>query len=120
MKVFSNRIFMLTEAHFTISLLGGAFMAIIGITYLVFEDWVLSDFSSSKTATASHVSRPINRALVGAQVGLVILSMVVTRSSVLSLQARQGLPLGNQVAGLFVLCELAAAAPRRVCDDAIC
>ncbi|KLU85987.1 hypothetical protein MAPG_05006 [Magnaporthiopsis poae ATCC 64411] len=84
-------------------LLGGAFMVMIGVTYLVFEDWVLSDFSSSKTVAVSHVSRPINRSLVGAQVGLVILSMVVTRSSVLSLQARQGLPLGNQVAGLFVL-----------------
>ncbi|KAL8399631.1 hypothetical protein RB594_000144 [Gaeumannomyces avenae] len=84
-------------------LVGGALMVVIGVAYLVFENWVLSDFSSSKTTTVSHVGRPINRSLVGAQVGLVMLSMLITRSSVLSLQARQGLPLGNQMAGLFVL-----------------
>jgi len=37
------------------------------------------------------------------QVGLVGLSMLVTRSSVASLQARTGLPLGTQVIGWLVL-----------------
>ena len=37
------------------------------------------------------------------KVGLVGLAMFVTRSSVLSLQARKGLPLGAQVIGWLVL-----------------
>lgn len=34
---------------------------------------------------------------------MIALSLIVTRSSVSSLQAKQGLPLGNQVVGWFVL-----------------
>lgn len=41
----------------------------------------------------------INRGLVGAQIGLIALATTVTRSSVLSLQAKAGLPLGPQVVG---------------------
>ena len=37
------------------------------------------------------------------QIGLIILSMLVTRSSALSLQAKQGLPRGNQIVGWLVL-----------------
>lgn len=37
------------------------------------------------------------------QIGLIVLSMLVTRSSVLSLQAKQGLPAGNQAVGWLVL-----------------
>lgn len=40
---------------------------------------------------------------MGVQVGLVALAMVVTRSSVASLQAKQGLPLGTQVVGWVTL-----------------
>jgi phosphatidylinositol glycan class N len=40
---------------------------------------------------------------VGIQIGLTLLSMVVTRSSALSLQAKQGLPRGNQITGWIVL-----------------
>lgn len=39
----------------------------------------------------------------GSQVGLVALAMLVTRSSVASLQAKQGLPLGTQVVGWVTL-----------------
>lgn len=39
------------------------------------------------------------------QIGLVLLAMVVTRSSALSLQAKLGLPRGNQVVGWIVLSE---------------
>lgn len=35
--------------------------------------------------------------------GLIALSMILTRSSVLSLQAKQGLALGNQIVGWSVL-----------------
>lgn len=34
---------------------------------------------------------------------MVLLALIVTRSSVVALQAREGLPLGNQVVGWFVL-----------------
>jgi len=40
---------------------------------------------------------------MGAQVGLVALAMLVTRSSVFSLQAKQGLPLGTQIVGWVTL-----------------
>ena len=44
-----------------------------------------------------------SQTIIGVQVGLIILAMVVTRSSVVSLQAKQGLPIGNQVVGWLVL-----------------
>lgn len=34
---------------------------------------------------------------------MVLLALIVTRSSVASLQAREGLPIGNQAVGWFVL-----------------
>ena len=42
------------------------------------------------------------------QVGLVALAMLVTKSSVTSLQARQGLPLGAQIVGWAVMSMLSA------------
>jgi len=80
---------------------GGFPMALIGILYLLFEDFVLSDFSPApKPRSKDH---GISRILTGIQVGWVLLAMVVTRSSALSLQAKKGLPAGNQVAGWLVL-----------------
>ena len=83
---------------------GGALMVIIGILYLILEDFVLSDFgwSGKPSSPRSHVSR----ALVGLQIGLTLLSIIITRSSALSLQAKQGLPRGNQVMGWVVLGKL--------------
>lgn len=79
-------------------MVGGALMAAIGVLYLVFEDRILADFSRKKT------SKPgISRTLVGIQVGLIALAMFVTRSSAISLQAKQGLPRGNQIVGWLVL-----------------
>lgn len=37
---------------------------------------------------------------------MILLAVIVTRSTVASLQAKQGLPLGNQVVGWLVLSEL--------------
>lgn len=83
-------------------ILGGVLMVAIGILYLVFEERVLSDFST--TVSKSKAPRKhISRTLIGVQVGLVTLAVVVTRSSVLSLQAKQGLPRGNQIVGWLVL-----------------
>nr|POE54427.1 gpi ethanolamine phosphate transferase 1 [Quercus suber] len=51
--------------------------------------------TDQKSLTAAHGDR-LSRTILGAQVGLVALAIVVTRSSVASLQAKQGLPLGTQ------------------------
>ncbi|KAH6899065.1 Phosphatidylinositolglycan class N-domain-containing protein [Thelonectria olida] len=81
-------------------LVGGALMVLVGLGYLVFEDHVLSDFSSPKTKRERlHTSR----ALLGVQIGLTILSIFVTRTSAMSLQAKQGLPRGSQIVGWIVL-----------------
>lgn len=78
-------------------------MVIVGVLYLVLEDFVLADFTWPQTQSAAknHTSRTV----VGVQIGLTLLSILVTRSSALSLQAKQGLPLGNQILGWIVLGE---------------
>ena len=76
-------------------------MVLVGVFYLVFEDVILSDFSS--IVKAELPPNHITRALVGTQIGLIVLSMIVTRSSALSLQAKLGLPRGNQIVGWLVL-----------------
>ncbi|KAM3491093.1 hypothetical protein MY3957_005575 [Beauveria namnaoensis] len=83
-------------------LAGGVSMVIIGLLYLSFEDTVLSDFTKP-SASSESLSNPLSRTLMGAQIGLTILAMIVTRSSALSLAAKTGLPLGNQVVGWTVL-----------------
>ncbi|KAG6000977.1 Glycosyl phosphatidyl inositol anchor synthesis [Claviceps maximensis] len=103
-------------------MLGGGVMFLIGLLYLGFENSVLLEFSvTAKTSTPRKQEKPlVQRSLTGiqlmqfnmhtaecllnaTQIGLIPLSMLVTRSSALSLQAKQGLPLGNQVAGWLVL-----------------
>jgi phosphatidylinositol glycan class N len=85
-------------------MVGGALMVVIGVLYLVLEDFVLADFtwSNERSSPRNHFSRT----LVGIQIGLTLLSMVITRSSALSLQAKQGLPRGNQIMGWVVLGKL--------------
>lgn len=88
--------------NITLIMVGGALMVAIGILYLTFEHRVLADFSATAPKPQT-TKQPILRVLVGVQVGLVALAMVVTRSSALSLQAKQGLPRGNQIVGWLVL-----------------
>lgn len=83
------------------SVIGGALMVIVGILYLAFEDFVLGDFTWPKKKASPK--QDISRTLVGIQIGLVLLAIFVTRSSALSLQAKLGLPRGNQVLGWIVL-----------------
>ncbi|KAK1755950.1 GPI ethanolamine phosphate transferase [Echria macrotheca] len=82
-------------------MIGGALMVLAGILYLVFEDFVLADFSWPEKPTAAN--NCVSRVLLGTQIGLILLAMIVTRSSALSLQAKLGLPPGNQILGWFVL-----------------
>ncbi|KAK1998992.1 phosphatidylinositolglycan class N [Colletotrichum falcatum] len=71
---------------------GGIAMVATGLAYLVWEDKLLA-----------KPALPTARALTGVQVGLILLAIVVTRSSALSLQAKLGLPRGNQVVGWIIL-----------------
>ncbi len=81
-------------------------MVFIGLLYLAFEEVILNDFRTPTAAQAVPKNRDIARTLTGIQIGLIVLAMLVTRSSALSLQAKQGLPQGNQVVGWLVLSEL--------------
>lgn len=76
-------------------------MALVGVVYLLFERAVLSP-SEGRNADKVALGTP-SKAIIGMQIGLILLSMIVTRSSAASLQAKQGLPLGNQVVGWIVL-----------------
>jgi GPI ethanolamine phosphate transferase 1 len=80
-------------------MIGGVLMVIIGVLYLLFEDFILMDAVTGQETSKNYISR----ALVGVQVGLTLLAMIITRSTVLSLQAKQGLPRGNQIMGWVVL-----------------
>ncbi|KAK8042672.1 phosphatidylinositolglycan class N [Apiospora phragmitis] len=84
----------------TFIMLGGSLMVAAGVCFLLFEDKLMADISRSKGPSKSN---HISRALIGLQTGLVLLAMFVTRSSALSLQARAGLPRGNQVVGWLVM-----------------
>ncbi|KAL6717065.1 Glycosyl phosphatidyl inositol anchor synthesis [Lecanora helva] len=82
-------------------LLGGFLMGMVGILYLLFEESILVSAKSGKNPLHKYDS--ISRGIVGAQIGLIVLAMVVTRSSALSIQSKRGLPLGNQVIGWAVM-----------------
>jgi phosphatidylinositol glycan class N len=81
---------------------GALLMFFTGLLYLLFEDTILKHSKSSGHAPEA-ISSLGSRVIMGMQVGMILLAMIVTRSSVSSLQAKQGLPFGNQVVGWFVL-----------------
>ncbi|KAL2755205.1 hypothetical protein ACRALDRAFT_1064907 [Sodiomyces alcalophilus JCM 7366] len=84
-------------------LAGGILMLVLGVAYLGLEDRILTSWPAGGRAGIETAPLPISRALTGVQVGLVLLSMLVTRSSSFSLQAKQGLPPGNLIVGWAVL-----------------
>ena len=75
-------------------------MFFTGLFYLFFEDDILK---RSKSQPSDAFKNPGSRVIMGMQVGMVLLATIVTRSSATSLQAKQGLPFGNQVVGWGVL-----------------
>ncbi|KAI4278919.1 MAG: hypothetical protein L6R38_005134 [Xanthoria sp. 2 TBL-2021] len=89
--------------NITVILLGGVLMACVGLLYLLFEKSILSTSSSTRGQLSSPLADGMSRNILGAQIGLIVLAMVITHSSVASLQAKRGLPLGNQVIGWLVL-----------------
>lgn len=84
-----------------VRLIGGFLMFSVGLLYLLFEKSIVS--ASTGGDIASPPTDSISRSVLGVQVGQIVLAMIVTRSSIISLQAKRGLPLGNQIAGWIVL-----------------
>ncbi|KAL8722027.1 MAG: hypothetical protein Q9225_001403 [Loekoesia sp. 1 TL-2023] len=89
--------------NINVILLGGFLMASVGLLYLLFEKSILSTSSSARSELSSPRADGLSRNILGTQIGLIMLAMMVTRSSITSLQAKRGLPLGNQVIGWLVL-----------------
>ncbi|CAI7601560.1 hypothetical protein PCG10_008692 [Penicillium crustosum] len=81
---------------------GGLLMFFTGILYLLFEDAIIG-YRDPESKEPNAIGRVGSRIIMGIQLGMVLLAVIVTRSSVLSLQARQGLPFGNIVVGWVVL-----------------
>jgi phosphatidylinositol glycan class N len=84
-------------------LTGGALMLLTGVLYITLEQTVLAPATSNQNGLAAPKPDQVSRILTGVQTGLIALAMIVTRSSVASLQAKAGLPLGAQVTGWVVL-----------------
>lgn len=80
---------------------GGLLMLGAGLLYLIFEQEITIR-SKSHRATAFQANH-VSRLLMGLQIGVLVLTIIVTRSSTASLQAKKGLPFGNQVVGWLVL-----------------
>lgn len=91
------------------SLTGGFLMVLVGVLYILFQKSILSSTTRGKQASLDGLSG----FLLGVQVGLIMLAIIVTRSSVASLQAKTGLPLGNQVVGWTIL------SMQTICDSLI-
>lgn len=82
-------------------------MIIIGMAYLIFQQRILT----ARTSNASVENLDLaSRSIIGIQIGLIALAVLVTKSSISFLQARLGLPIGNQVVGWIVLGTLACQA----------
>lgn len=92
-------------------------MFTIGALYIVFEKSIIAQSSATKKGLASPKADALSRTILGTQVGLIALAMLVTKSSVASLQARKGLPLGSQVVGWVVLGKLKQLQVSRTLTD---
>lgn len=104
-------------------MLGGFLILIIGALYIAFEKSLLVPAAQAKEGLGSAKADTLSRSILGVQVskcsgvvasetllttglqqvGLIALAMLVTRSSVASLQTKQGLPLGTQAVGWITL-----------------
>lgn len=76
-------------------------MGLVGILYILFEKSILSSPKGSTKNSSSLDS--LSSCILGVQIGLIMLAMFVTKSSVASIQSKRGLPFGNQVVGWLVL-----------------
>ena len=77
-------------------------MFAVGAIYLVFERNLVAG-SKPESELASHELSNKSRMVLGVQLGLVLLSMIVTKSSISYLQAREGIPYGVLTMGRATL-----------------
>lgn len=82
--------------------LGGAIMFAIGATYLIFEKDILPKPRAGDQSVNTLLGE-MSRVILSVQLGLVLLSMIVTKSAIGYIQARQGLPLGVIFVGWITL-----------------
>jgi GPI ethanolamine phosphate transferase 1 len=103
----------------TMIMIGGSLILLIGVLYIAFQKSLIVQAAPSDHGMAANKADALSRTLIGVQVsimpgageystngqqvGLVALAIIVTRSSVASLQAKKGLPLGTQVIGWITL-----------------
>lgn len=85
------------------SLYGGGLMFAVGVLYLLFEKSIIIDSKAPRGGLASSTLDNTSRIILGVQCGLVALAMIVTRSSIITLQAGQGSGKGNIYVGWFTL-----------------
>jgi phosphatidylinositol glycan class N len=86
----------------TLILLGGGLMFAVGALYLLFEKSILAETDSDNELAEPGLDDK-SRVILSIQLGLVLLSMIVTKSSIGYIQSRQGLPLGVLVVGRATL-----------------
>ncbi|KAH6132750.1 GPI ethanolamine phosphate transferase 1 [Parastagonospora nodorum] len=86
----------------TLIMLGGALMFAVGALYLFFEKSILAETGPTEELAEPELDDK-SRVILSIQLGLVLLSMIVTKSSIGYIQARQGLPLGILVVGRATL-----------------
>ncbi|ORY09517.1 GPI ethanolamine phosphate transferase 1 [Clohesyomyces aquaticus] len=84
-------------------LIGGGLMFAVGLAFLFFEKSILADAEWSQDDLASPTVDDISRVVLGTQVGLILLAMIATHSSVGHIKARTGLPAGTQAVGWATL-----------------
>lgn len=78
-------------------------MFAVGVLYLLFEKSILYDAESSEDELSNPTVDHSTRVIIGVQVGLVALAMIVTKSSIWYIQAREGLPTGTKAVGWITL-----------------
>lgn len=84
-------------------MLGGVLMLVVGALYLLYEDSILVQLPSTKCIEAAEEKSLVSRVVIGIQLGLVMLAILATRSSIASIQSKQGLPLGTQLVGWLTM-----------------
>lgn len=75
----------------------------LGLVYIAFEKILLEQTEPLEHEPITADVDGLSRAIFGGQIGLIALAMLFTRSSVASLQAKQGLPIATQIFGWATL-----------------
>lgn len=86
----------------TLIMFGGFLMFAVGALYLLFEKSILAGTTSNDELAEPAIDDK-SRFILSVQLGLVLLSLIVTRSSIGYIKAGEGLPLGVLVVGRTTL-----------------